>query len=232
MSMKRLVILGEGHGEVAALPILVKRLLREKQSQDILFVDAAIIRTNPSRLVKWNAGTAKPDFSQWNARIELAARRPNIGGVLAIYDGDAKHFPAGSPSPFCACNAAKAMAGAAATAGAGKIFSLSVVFACSEYETWLIAGVESLAGCRFPDGRLAVNAGVTFPRGDPESHGKGWLEQNSPSYLPTRDQHALTELIDFQFVRAKGLRSFKRLENALDQLVRGVRTGSHVVTPF
>ena len=103
--------------------------------------------------------------------------------MLAIYDGDAKHFPAGSSCPFCAYTAAKTMAAAAAEAGAGKVFSLAVVFARCEYETWLIAGVESLSGRRLPDGRLALPAGLTFPGGDPESHGKGWLVRHQPKSL-------------------------------------------------
>jgi hypothetical protein len=229
--MKRLVLLGEGHGEVSALPVLVKRLLQEKDAGRLLFVDTDVIRTPLSHLVKWDKAAQQPDYSQWIQRVRLAARRRDIGGVLAVYDGDFPRFPAGSPSPFCAATAAKSMAAAAVSAGAGKMLSLSVVFACAEYETWLVAGVESLAGRKLEDGRLALPNNVRFPGGDPESHGKGWLEQHCPYYRPARDQASLTELLDFQAVRERKLRSFQRLEHAVGQLLEAAASGSHVASP-
>jgi hypothetical protein len=81
------------------------------------------------------------------------------------------------------------------------------------------------------DGRLALPRDVQFPAGDAESHGKGWLEQHSPGYRPTRDQASLTELLDFQVVRGKGVRSFQRLEHAIEQLLDAAAGGSHVATP-
>jgi hypothetical protein len=123
------------------------------------------------------------------------------------------------------------MTGAAAAAGAGKTFSLAVVFACIEYETWIIAGIESLAGKKYKDGRPALPPNHKFPPGDPESHGKRWLEQNCRGYRPTLDQSALTELLDLNLVRAKNLRSFKRLDHAIDQLLNAVGSGSHISAP-
>jgi len=227
--MKRLVLLGEGHGDVAALPVLVRKFLREKGKEDRFFVDREVIRE--SSPVKWDKEAASPDCTKWISRVTLASRRPNLGGVLAIYDGDAPTFPAGSGSSFCAGNAAKLMARAAAEAGAGKAFSLAVVFARVEYESWIVAGVESLAGKRYKDGRLVLPPDVKFPTGDPESHGKRWLEQNCRGYRPARDQSAMTELLDLAVVRAKGLRSFKRLEHALDQLMDAVARDTHISTP-
>ena len=42
--MKRLVILGEGHGEVSALPVLARKILLEKDAERRLLVDDEIIR--------------------------------------------------------------------------------------------------------------------------------------------------------------------------------------------
>jgi hypothetical protein len=227
--MKRLVLVGEGYGEVSALPILVDRLRREKDTGATLFVDPDVIREpNP---VKWNKQAARPDYSKWVSRVTLAARRRDTGGVLAIYDGDAPSFPAGSGSPFCAATAARSMAAAAAAVGAGKTFSLAVVFACVEYETWIIAGIESLAGRKYKDGRPGLLSNLKFPPGEPESHGKRWLEQHCRGYRPRLDQSALTELLDLNVVRAKNLRSFSRLDHAIDQLLAAVGSGSHISTP-
>jgi hypothetical protein len=110
--MKRLVLLGEGHGELSALPILIDRLLKEKQA-GVLYLDRNVIRDSPPHLVKWDKLAAKPDYTGWVNRIEIAARRREIAGILAIYDGDAATFPAGSRTPFCAKDAAVSMATAA-----------------------------------------------------------------------------------------------------------------------
>ena len=227
--MKRLVLVGEGHGEVSALPALVGKLLEEKDSRHTLFVDHEVVRkSNP---VKWDKQAARPDYSKWISYVTLAARRREVGGVLALYDGDFSSFPAGSGSPFCAATAAQAMAAAALAAGAGKTFSLAVVFACVEYETWIIAGIESLAGKKYQDGRPVLPSNLKFPPGDPESHGKKWLEQRCQGYRPRMDQKALTELLDLNVVRAKNLRSFSRLDHAIDQLLAAVGSGSHISTP-
>ena len=227
--MKRLVLLGEGQGDEAALPVLARKLLREKDTAKHFFVDQDVIReSNP---VRWNKDQQQPDFKKWISRLTIAVRRGNLGGVLAVYDGDAPTFPAGSGTAFCAGAAARLMARAAAEAGAGKLFSLAVVFACVEYESWIIAGIESLAGRHYSDGRPSLPTGLTFPPGDCESHGKRWLEQHCPGYRPTLDQSPLTDLLNLGVVRAKGLRSFRRLDHALDQLLAAAAQGSHILTP-
>jgi len=231
--MKRLVILGEGHGEVSALPILAKKILLEKDAGQRLFVDKEIIRArNPSGLVKWDKERKQPDFDEWLKRIRIAVRRSNLGGILAVFDGDAKKFPAGSDSPFCAATAAKLMAEAAGAIGAGRDFSLAVVFACVEYESWLIAGTESLAGKSFADGRPILKKGLPFPEGPGEAHGKAWLERNCLSgYRPTRDQGPLTELVDLEAIRRKQLRSFSRLDHAIEQILSAVQNNEFIKTP-
>jgi hypothetical protein len=230
--MKRLVLLGEGPGDVSALPVLARKLLQGKDRNQLLFVDRETIRTrNPLGLVLWDKQKNQADYREWIRYVQVAARRPNLGGVLAVFDGDARTFPAGSPSPFCAAVAATSMAVAAAETGAGSIFSLAVVFACVEYETWIIAGAESLAGKSFKDGRPALPPGVKVPAGDAESHGKRLLEEHCPGYRPTRDQSPLTELLDLSVVRAKKLRSFARLEHAIDQLLEAVGRGAVISTP-
>lgn len=228
--MKRLVLLGEGDGEVLALPILVRRILNEKAAWDTLSLDDHVIRSPASQLVKYSKQDRREDWSSWTARVKLAGRRAAGGGVLAIFDGDFKKFPPGSDSPFCAVNVAKSMAKAARNEGAGHTFSLCIVFACSEYETWLIAGIESLAG-RLCKDRIIIPKHIKSPAGNPESHGKGWIEKNSEGYRPSRDQAVLTELVDLRYIREKGLRSFIRFESALDQLLNALKTDCHISTP-
>jgi hypothetical protein len=54
---------------------------------------------------------------------------------------------------------------------------------------------------------------------------------NVGSYKPSKDQAALTEIVDLNVIRSCGLRSFKRLETALHQLAEACKTGHHVSTP-
>jgi hypothetical protein len=231
--MKRLVLLREGHGETTALPILTRRLLAEKNANGILFVDNDVIRArDASTLVKWDKRQNKSDYTEWLRRVALAKKRPNLGGILAVFDGDARTFPAGAAFDFCAATAAKAMSLAASEEGAGKIFSLAIVFACVEYETWIIASAESLVGKTLDDGRLVLPFHLKVPRDDPECHGKGWLEANCPGYRPARDQGPLTELMDLKIIRSKNLRSFRRLENALTQLIQSVTGNCYISTPY
>jgi hypothetical protein len=67
---------------------------------------------------------------------------------------------------------------------------------------------------------------------DAPRDGKGWLRSNmSKGYSPAKDQKALTEMVDLNAIRARGLRSFQRFENALRDLVDAISSGQHVVTP-
>jgi hypothetical protein len=227
--MKQLVLLGEGHGENEALPLLVRRILRETNGTAFLLPQAPALRTKQP--VRWNRSKGEPDFSEWHKRIQLAAQKSRNGAVLAVFDGDFSNYPPGSSSSFCAATAARMLAVEAAKAGAGVICSLAVVFACVEYETWLIAGAESLAGKLLPDGRGGLPRGTVSPSGPPESHGKGWLERVWPGYKPALHQKELTELVDLTAVRAKQLRSFQRLDNAINELVKAAERGTHICTP-
>lgn len=230
--MKQLVLVGEGHGDASALPILVRKILLERVPEKRLPLDKEVLRFGASRVFRWNKTANRADYAEWIKAMKVASRRSAGGAVLAIYDGDLQWFPPGSRLEFCAFSAAKSLASAAVECGAGKIFSLAVVFACAEYESWLIAGAQSLIGKCFKDGGVALPLNTVLPIGDPESHGKRWLERNVPTYRPSRDQARLTAVVDLACIRAKGLRSFQRLENAIDQLVEAVGTGSHVSTPL
>src|SRR5690349_2767702 len=125
--MKCLVLLGEGHGETSALPILTRKVLLEREAGIRLPLDKNVIRFGASRVFRWDKTANRPDYREWLNAIRLAGRRSHGGAVLAIYDGDLKTFPPGSGAAFCAFTAAKSLAAAAADSGAGKMFSLAVV---------------------------------------------------------------------------------------------------------
>jgi Domain of unknown function (DUF4276) len=223
--MRRLVLFVEGDGGANAVPTLVKRLLNEKGTWHDIVLDEATFRVGSvDKLVK-------ADFHNWKRFLAASLKRADVGGVLLILDGDIEKV---GGREFCAVAAAKSLAFAAMQVGAGATFSVAVVVARQEYETWLIAGIASLAGQRLPDGRL-IKANLKAPDGDLEEHprdAKGWLHGIvDGGYKPTRDQAALTKLVDLEVIRARKLRSFRRLESALSSLLQAIRSNRPIVSP-
>ena len=230
---KRLVIFVEGDGDVQAAPTLVERLLQELTPWEWMIVDHV-----PFRVRGVESLTGRKNAVNWTRFLAAACRsRPNLGAVLLLLDGDTEKVQTheGKLIPFCAKDVAHGLAQAARAVGAGEKFSVAVVFARQEYESWLIAGVESLAGKPLPDGRSGIRAGTTPPTGDLESaprDAKGWLSRKmATGYKETLDQQHLTKMVDVSLIRARNLRSFRRLESGLRQLVEAFRTGKHIVSP-
>jgi hypothetical protein len=223
--MKKIVLFVEGEGESDAVPKLMKRLLTEQNAWDAVHLDDATFRVGEvTNLVKDNC-------REWKRKLAASLKRRNVGGVFLLLDGDIKKIGA---ELFCAAKVARLLASEAKVVGGGVKCSVAVVFARQEFESWLIAGIESVAGKRLPDGRT-IDANATPPVGDLEEsprNAKGWLSGVvEGTYKPTRDQVALTDLVDLEVIRKRNLRSFKRLESALAQLVLAIRNGQHIVTP-
>ena len=223
---KRLVLFVEGDGDARAVSILVKRLLTEADAWDCLHLD-------PDPFFASSLGKLlKNDCEKWTNWLGAAAKHRDIGAVLLLLDGDSRKI---GGEVFCAANMAKKLAQEAKRARGGELFSVAVVFACQEFESWLIAGVESLAGKTLKDGRAGVKADVTPPDRDLEAaprDAKKWLRKAMPSgYSETKDQAALTEILDLELVRNRPMRSFRRLENALLQIVTAIRDESPLSSP-
>jgi hypothetical protein len=227
-TLKRLVLFVEGEGDEGAAPVLVKKLLTELAAWSHLTLD-----TKPFRVGNV-ASLTKDDCKKWLRFLRAAQKGTPLGGVLLLLDGDIDPV---RKEPFCAAVFGRRLAEKARDAGAGKIFSAATVFACMEYESWLLACADRLAGLVLPDGRPGLRTGTPPPTGDIEKaprDAKNWLADHiDDGYQQTRDQEPFTRLMvdHLDAVRARGLRSFQRLEQALRQLVEAVRTGAHVATP-
>ncbi len=225
---KRLVLFVEGDGDEASAPVLLKHLLTECAAWDCLFLDPDLFRVGAVYNLLGRDG------ENWVRWLQAAGKRKNFGGVLLFLDGDVRARPA---EPFCAATVARELSRIARRAGAGKVFSVATVFALREYESWLIAGVETLAGKRLPGDRPGVRAGTPAEPGDLEvapRDAKGWLSKHMESgYKATTDQGPLTSLLvdDLGPLRRRGLRSLRRLENAVNLLTEALRSGNHIVTP-
>jgi hypothetical protein len=164
----------EGHGDVEAVPILVRRIANALQPAIEVRIQSPI-RTPKSKLIKPGELERAVDF----AARKLSGR----GAVLVLMDSD---------------DDCPGQLGPAILARAQSVRNdllVGVVIAKREFESWFIASVASIAGTNgFP-------AQVETPR-EPESisGAKEWLTQQmagSRAYSPTLDQPTLTNIFSF-----------------------------------
>lgn len=186
----------EGHGDVEAIPILVRRVAQTVDPPIAVNVKTAI-RTPKSKLIK--AG-------ELERAVEFAARTVSgTGAVLVVLDAD----------DDCPAVIGPALQQRAANVRANM--PVAVVVAKREFETWLIAAAESIAG----------QAGLPLDLAAPAvpesiSGAKEWLAskmEGTRNYSPTVDQSALTSIFSLELAaRAdsfdKCLREIKRLLSA------------------
>jgi hypothetical protein len=189
----------EGHGEVRAFPILLRRLRDEAQAFDI-DVNAPI-RRKRSELVKEDG---------LRRAVQLALMQPKCGCIIVLFDCDADC--AGELSPRLL---------EWAQAEARKI-PCRIVMATKEYEAWFLASIESLRGIR----GIRDDA-VSHP--DPEAPRavKSHLEQRmlrERSYSETADQPALSARFDMRLAYLS-CRSFRHLVKAFGELVSACGSG-------
>ena len=184
----------EGHGEVQAVPILLRRFLAELR-------DDAWVRVNPSLRIK--AGSFLNDEAYFTKHLELAARKAKKherGSVLILLDCDD------------ACPAELGPEIAAKASALRPDVPITVVLAYREYETWFLAAAQSLRGVAGLPNDLEPPPDIEAIRG-----AKGWLAARMPNgYNEPNDQPGFTAT--FSFEEAAKLSSFSRLRAKLEQL--------------
>ena len=168
----------EGQGEVAAVPILIRRIAAE------LYPELVIDLPRPIR-VKRNQVVESNELER---KVELAAHQ--IGGQGAIFiilDSD-KDCPA-QLGPELLRRATQAQ---------GNL-PIAVVLAKQEFEAWFLAAAESLRGQRGLKNEIQ-------PPNNPEAirGAKEWLSQQmvqGKKYSAKNDQPAFTALFDLEQAR-------------------------------
>lgn len=176
--MVKIVAIVEGHGEVEALPLLLRRIA-EIAAPGIVPEIPKPIRVPRQRILKQG---------EVERAVELAARKGDADGrILVLLDADHD----------CPRSLAADVLDRANVARADR--RIRVVVAKAEYEAWFLAAAESLAGLR------GIREDVTAPE-DCEAirDAKGWLSGRMPtgrSYRETLDQPALTARFDLDAAR-------------------------------
>lgn len=195
----KLGVIVEGHGEVEAAPILLRRVLTELLNRH----DVEILR--PDR--RKRGQLAKQE--EFTRAIEAMARRVGeTGAVLVILDADAD----------ATCVLGPQLLSWAQDARPDR--SIGIVVARREWESWYVAGVASLRGSRMLEP-------TAFHEGDPElmSSPKGWLAQRmARGYTETLDQPAFAARLDLQ--QARTTYSFDKLVRELARVTNGIPAGA------
>lgn len=190
MNRRLIVPIVEGHGEVEALPLLIRRIFNE-------FLPGVNPAINPPNRVK--AGSFVNDNDYFNKYISLAAAKAAQGNgmILILLDCEEQ----------CPGNLGPQLLGRAEAARAD--IACSVILAHREYETWFLAAASSLRGVSGLPADLV-------PPPNPESirGAKEWFgNRMSHPYDPILHQAKFTARFDLN--QARTIPSFDRLVRKL-----------------
>ncbi len=196
----------EGHGEVSAVPILLRRLASEVQCYELDVPTP--IRCRRSKIVR-QGGSVHVDALAHS--VELAARKlrhKESGSILVLLDAEED----------CPAQLGPAITGAVARARPDV--RASVVLAKRMYEAWLMASAASLRA----DGRLPADApNPTDPEGivNPKRTLSRWFPVGH-RYSERVDQPALTATFDLD--QAGACPSFVKLRKEVHRLIEEMRS--------
>ena len=184
----------EGHGEVEAVPLLIRRICNE------LFGVYGVKTTQAVRITK--SKLVKEGELARAIRLALINNQSR-GPVLVVLDADDD-----CPVTLGAHLKAQALA-------IIQPHAVSIVIPKREFETWFLAAAHSLRGQRGLREDL-------LPPSDPEviRGAKEWLTGNmapGKTYSPSVDQAALADGMDL--TEARACKSFDRLCREIERLV-------------
>lgn len=183
----------EGHGEVTATPVLLRRLLAQAECYG-MEVGTPIRRTQSQFRSKETV----------QAAVRLAKLQPHCACIVLLFDGE-------DDCPKELGETVRAWAKEAA----GDT-PCDVVIAYREYETWFLAALESLSG------QYGIRADATAPANPELRRGSWeWLEEFMPphrAYEKTRDQAAMSAVFDMGLAHQRN-RSFRKLVKALGDML-------------
>lgn len=192
--MTRISSIVEGHGEVQALPVLLRRIASWRCPERYVDVQSPI-RVHRDRFLN-----RQDEFSR---HLELAGGKSGDDGwVLILLDAD----------DDCPANLGQNILTRAQLVLPNH--SISVVLANREFEAWFIGAARSLNGQR---GLLVSDADLDVEAEVPRD-AKGWLRQRmaSGTYGETTDQPAFAARMDLQEALTR-CRSFRKLCDEWDK---------------
>ena len=193
----------EGHGEVAAVPVLLHRLLAEARITGV-DVGRPIRRTRSQLATK--EGLARS--------IALARIQPNCAAILVLFDGD-------DDCPALLGPVAQRWANAAA-----RNVPCAVCIAHREYESWFLATLDSL---RHKEIKADAEA-HSQPEVPRDAKGEMSRRMLGRGYKATRHQAAFSALFCISDA-CKRSRSFRKLTTSVGQLLMDMKKPPAVWPP-
>ena len=187
----------EGHGDVEAFPVLLRRMLVEAGGSAVGI--GRPIRRRRHELVR---------ESDVQKAVRLALLQQNCRAILILFDGD-------SDCPATLGPEVREWA----LASAGNV-PCEVVIAHREYEAWFLAAIESLRGRRGIRSDAESHPAPEEPRGAKEQ-----LEARMRagiSYIETTDQPALSALFSMSDAYRRS-RSFRKLTRSIGALLSNLQ---------
>ena len=195
--MPTIVPVVEGAGDVAALPELLGRILRERFNRPDV-----IVAQGRSRVVTAN-GRQKLESKLENF-LQHAQKKPQCDAILVLLDAD----------DDCPVNLAQGLLERCKRLGLNC--PVEIVCAHRSYESWFLASLDTIKGRgNIPDTAVLVQAAEDV------SSPKQWLTDQMPrgrAYKETIHQASLSRSIDIGAAHHNS-RSFRRLCHALEQLL-------------
>lgn len=185
--MRSVCAIVEGDGEVAAMPIVLRRLHERFGPADFVNV------LTPIRVHKDRFLNREEEFRRH--LLLAAAKCGEEGWVLIVLDAD----------DACPINLAADIRARAETVIPHRAFA--VVIPNREFEAWFIAAAESLHGVRGFAWTSNDEIDAESPR-----NAKGWIKERmaSRSYGETTDQPAFSATFDLDLAAANS-RSFRKM---------------------
>jgi hypothetical protein len=200
VSRLRVAVIVEGDGEVAAAPILLRRLWYEELGGQYIDILGPPIRRKRAEFERQEL--LQKAIGLAAIKLKHAAHPADPGLVLILFDRDPSLLPPCSLAPQVLQWATSAF----------SHLDVVCVVANIEYETWFVAAAESLS--KYVD----LNSNEIVPDA-PEDHrcGKKWIESRfrGPKYSETQDQPAMTASMDLSQAR--------RRSPSLDKLCRELK---------
>lgn len=184
----------EGHGEVAAVPVLLRRLIAE----------ASAFQVGVNKPIRKSQGELLREDSLRRA-VQLAKIQKDCSAILILFEAE-DDCPASLGPRLTSWAKQEALP-----------IPCAVALAHREYEAWFLAAISSIRGNR----GIRENADA---HESPESvrDAKSALEermQPGGRYLETTDQPALSALFDMR-AAFRACRSFRHLVDALGRLLQ------------
>jgi hypothetical protein len=185
----------EGHGEVSAVPVLLRRLVEESGAYAVR-IGKPIRRNRPDLILEQPLHNA----------VRLALLQPDCDAILVLLDGHED----------CPKELAPTLEAWARSEARGK--PCAVVMAHHEYEAWFLASIESLRGHR----GIRHDA-VSHPAPEEPQGAKERLEERmvpGSSYSESTDQAGLSARFDMARAYTR-CRSFRRMVKVFGLLAEG-----------